>query len=77
MIQPFDLMIGLNRHTAQDPHTWIKTLSHNLSEARKLARKKIGGTQLHQKRYYDLRALQKFYDIGDETHLLRFESVLR
>ena len=33
VIQPIDLMLGVNRQTAQDLPTWVKTLSHNLSEA--------------------------------------------
>ena len=38
VIQPIDLMLGLNRHNAKHPPTWVKNLSHNLSEAHKLVR---------------------------------------
>ena len=69
VIQLIDLMLGLNRHTAQDPPTWVKNLSHNLSEVHKLAREKIGETQLRQKRDYDLRVLQKFYEVGDVVYI--------
>ena len=64
-----DLISGLNRHTAQNPQTWIKTISHNLSEAQELVLEKIGGAQLREKRDNDLRALQNFYDIGDVVYL--------
>ena len=64
-IQPNDLILGLPRPTTQDPLTWVANLSNNLSQVRQLARKKIGQTQLRQKRDYDLRILEKTYSPGD------------
>ena len=72
-------MLELNRHTAQDPPTWVKNLSHNLSEAHKLARENIGETQLRQKRDYDLRVPKNSMKLVTlfiyETRLPRLTSV--
>ena len=45
-IQPIDLMLGLSRHTPQNPSNWVESLSHNLSNTHSLAREMIGKTQL-------------------------------
>ena len=69
VVQPIDLILGLPRPTPQDPPTWVSNLSRNLSNAHKLAREKIGDTQLRQKRDYDLRVFERSYKEGDVVYL--------
>ena len=69
MIQPIDLILGIRRATHQDPHTWVANLTSNLSNVHKLAREKIGETQLHQKRDYDIRVFERSYNVGDVVYL--------
>ena len=49
-IQPIDLILALLRHTSQDPSACVSYSTHNLAEVQNLAKKKIGGTQLRQKK---------------------------
>ena len=62
-------MLGIPRHTPQDPPTWVANLTSNLSKIHKLAREKIGETQLHQKRVYDLKVFQRSFKRGDNVYL--------
>ena len=68
-IQPIDLMLWIPSHTPQDPPTWVANLTSNLSKIHKLAREKIGETQLRQKRDYDLRVFQRSFKRGDIVYL--------
>ena len=68
--QPIDLILGLPRHTPQDPPNWVATLSRNLSKIHSLARETTGKTQMRQKRDYDLRVLVHPYEKGDVVYLL-------
>ena len=68
--KPIDLILGLPRHTPQDPPNWVATLTRNLSRVHQLARETIGKTQMRQKRDYDLRVLQHPYETGDVVYLL-------
>ena len=58
VIQPIDLILGLSEQSPQNPPNWVGTLAQNLLEIHNLARKKIGETQLHQKRDYFLRIFE-------------------
>ena len=69
VIQPIDLILGTPRATPQDPPTWVANLTSSLSSVHKLAREKIGETQLRQKRDYDLRVFEKSYNVGDVVYL--------
>ena len=68
--QPIDHILGLPRHTPQDPPNWVATLTCNLSRVHNLARETIGKTQMRQKRDYDLRVLVHPYETGDVVYLL-------
>ena len=68
--QPIDLILGLPRHTPQDPPNWVATSTRNLSHVHNLARDTIGKTHLQQKRDYDLRVLVPPYETGDVVYLL-------
>ena len=69
VIQPIDLILGLSEQSPQNPPNWVGTLAQNLSEIHHLARKKIGETQLRQKRDYDLRIFERSYNVGDVVYL--------
>ena len=69
VIQPIDLILGTPRASPQDPPTWVANLTSNLSNVHKLAREKIGETQLRQKRDYDLKVFEKSYNVGDVVYL--------
>ena len=69
VIQPIDLILGLSEQSPQNPPNWVGTLAQNLSEIHNLARKKIGETQLRQKRDYDLRIFERSYNVGDVVYL--------
>ncbi|MCG8048702.1 MAG: DDE-type integrase/transposase/recombinase, partial [Candidatus Thiodiazotropha endolucinida] len=69
IIQPIDLILGLSSATPRDPPSWVDNLTRNLANVHKLAREKIGNTQLRQKRDYDLRVFEKSYKEGDVVYL--------
>ena len=68
--QPIDLILGLQRHTPQDPPNWVAKLNRNLSRVHSLARETIGKTQMRQRKDYDLRVLIHPYQVGDVVYLL-------
>ena len=45
--QPINLILGLPRPTPLDLPTWVLNMLSNLSDIHKLARERIGETQLH------------------------------
>ena len=68
-IQPIDLIIGQFDSTPYSPNEWVQDLSNNLSQAHKIARERVGQTQLRQKRDYDLKLRTNFYNVGDVVFL--------
>ena len=68
-IQPIDLIIGQFDSTPYSPNEWVQDLSNNLSQAHKIARERVGQTQLRQKRDYDLKLRTNYYHIGDVVFL--------
>ena len=73
VIQPIDLILGIPKPAPQDPSNWVENLANNLSDIHRLAREKIGESQLRQKRDYDLRVFDRSYKVGDVV-LLRDSS---
>ena len=68
-IQPIDLLLGLRRHTPQDPPNWVATLNRNFANVHSLARETIGKTQMRKKRDYDIRVFEHPYQVGDFVYL--------
>ena len=76
VIQPIDLILGISKPAPQDPSNWVENLANNLSEIHRLAREKIGESQLRQKRDYDLRVLERSYKVGDVVFLRDSSTVI-
>ena len=68
-IQPLDLMIGQVDLSPVTEVEWVRDLLSKMSEIHRLAREKIGQTQLRQKRDYDLRLKERTFNLGDPVYL--------
>ena len=69
VIQPIDLILGISKSAPQDPSNWVENLANNLSEIHRLAREKIGKSQLCQKKDYDVSVFERSYKVGDVVFL--------
>jgi len=67
VIQPLDLFLGTARFNVSsvEPHDYVENLRDILQSVHQIARKNLQGTQLRQKRDYDLRMKQHSYDVED------------
>ncbi len=72
VVTPLEMITGVATANAapQDPAVYVKDLTKRLREIHALAREKIGQTQRYQKRTYDLKLVQKAFQVGDLVYKL-------
>ena len=66
VIQPVDLMFKPpGGDKVLSPIAWVEKLTASLDKAHTIARERLQGKQHYQKRYYDLKAHEKYFSVGD------------
>ena len=72
---PAHLMFPLAGEKSQNPGNYVGKLTANLQKAHEVARSNLKTTTKRMKREYDLRILERNYEVGDVVHILDTASV--
>ena len=72
---PAHLMFPLAGEKSQNPGNCVGKLTANLLKAHEVARSNLKTTTKRMKRDYDLRILERNYEVGDVVHILNTASV--
>jgi hypothetical protein len=67
---PAQMMFPHKMGKVRDPEDYSQELSVSLQEAHKLARDRLKSSSKRMKRNYDLRVLERNYEVGDRVYLL-------
>lgn len=71
VLQPVDLLMGtLDSSGSNTPSQWLIGLVQRLNKAHSSVRERLARAQMRQKRTYDLRLVEKTYDLGDIVYRL-------
>ena len=76
VLEPIDLMLGtVDQHLRQEtPVEYVKKLEERLKFVHKQARDTLFSAQRRQKKDYDLKVLERKYNVGDLVYLINSSS---
>ena len=76
VLEPIDLMLGtVDQHLQQEtPVEYVKKLEERLKRVHKQARDTLLSAQRRQKKDYDLKVLERKYNVGDLVYLINSSS---
>ena len=76
VLEPIDLMLGtVDQHLRQEtPVEYVKKLEERLKRVHKQARDTLLSAQRRQKKDYDLKVLERKYNVGDLVYLINSSS---
>ncbi|XP_053390195.1 uncharacterized protein LOC128553104 [Mercenaria mercenaria] len=72
---PVDLMLCITSSKNHPPAIYVKELERNMIQAHETARKHLTENLCRNKRDYDLKVLQKEYQVWDAVHMLDMATV--
>ena len=75
VLEPIDLMLGTASQNLQEtPVEYVKKLEEQLKRVHKQARDTLLSAQCRQKKDYDLKVLERKYNVGDLVYLINSSS---